>query len=349
MTDDGVRPVPVPPGLGGLVDLAPVPGDRPEWLTLAADGTIGRWNPVTGVHDRCAVATLVSEAEREPWDGHRARRRLHAGNGFAAVVNDYGRYGQVIDLSTGEVTMSLDNAGYHDETVPFSLAFTVSEGRCVVVHRTAWNRLDVGDAATGTPLTPRPAPAARAGGDEDEHYLDYFHGALYVSPDGRRILDDGWAWHPVGIPATWRMDAWLAGDVWESEDGPSLIKLDTRGYYWDHAMTWLDTDRVAIEGLGDDDEDMEPGARIFDIAASEAAAASSPWRAVESAPVPGPRGPFFGDAGLLYADGEDGLTVWDPATARRLGVVDGFHATHHHRGAGQFARLADGLVTLWHK
>jgi hypothetical protein len=38
---------------------------------------------------------------------------------FAAVVSDYGRFGEVIDLRAGRVTMTLDNGGYHAETVPF--------------------------------------------------------------------------------------------------------------------------------------------------------------------------------------------------------------------------------------
>ncbi|MDG6107825.1 hypothetical protein Daura_15315 [Dactylosporangium aurantiacum] len=54
-------------------------------------------------------------------------------------------------------------------------------GRTAVVHRTAWNRLDLSVTATGEPLTPRsPRP---------DH--DHDHGALYVSPDGRRFLELG--------------------------------------------------------------------------------------------------------------------------------------------------------------
>ncbi|MCE3033095.1 hypothetical protein [Streptomyces sp. CMSTAAHL-2] len=117
----GVREVPVPAGVGEIADLAPVSGDRrPVWLVLGADGTIGRWDMTAGVHEPVAATSLATEPDREPWAGHRCRRRLHAsGDGmFAAVVNDYGRYGEVIDLRTGRATLALDNQGGHEETVP---------------------------------------------------------------------------------------------------------------------------------------------------------------------------------------------------------------------------------------
>ena len=84
-----------------------------------------------------------------------------------------------------------------------------------------------------------------------------------------RILDDGWVWHPVGIPATWSLERWSAGNVWESEDGPTRKILCTRDYYWDHAAAWIDETRVALGGIGEDDLDMIDGARIFDVALPE--------------------------------------------------------------------------------
>jgi len=77
------------------------------------------------------------------------RRRLHVSwrGDFAAVVNDYGRHGQVLDLRSGRVTMMLDGGDYHPETVPFSLAFFEARGRPVVIHRSDWNRLDLSDPA----------------------------------------------------------------------------------------------------------------------------------------------------------------------------------------------------------
>jgi len=117
------------------------------------------------------------------------------------------------------------------ETVPFSFGFASWQGRVVVIHRTAWNRLDVSDASTGQFLSERGPTGYQAGEQRPQHYLDYFHGALYLSPKGTRILDDGWVWHPVGIPAVWSVEQWLSGKVWESEDGETRREVCARTYY----------------------------------------------------------------------------------------------------------------------
>ncbi|WP_245687471.1 hypothetical protein [Streptacidiphilus griseoplanus] len=340
----------MPLRLGAIVDLAPVRDREPHvWLALGADGTINRWDVAAGDHEAVGSTSIAAEADREPWNGHRLRRRLHASHDgtFAAVVNDYGRFGEVIDLRTGEVTLTLDNQGGHEETVPFSLAFAQSRGRCVVVHRSAWNRLDVSDAQTGVLLTDRLLPAPADGDAVPEHHLDYFHGALYVSPDGKRILDDGWMWHPVGVPSVWGLDQWIEGNEWESEDGPSRVDVCGREYYWDHAMTWIDSVRVAVEGLGDDDDVMQPGARIFDTSRT---GQGGLWRmptAVELNAFEGPNGRFFSDGTYLFSCDDSGLSTWDPVVGRLLGVVPGFSPAHHHPGARQFLQLADGVIRLW--
>src|SRR5262249_48924840 len=156
----------------------------------------------------------------------------------------------------GKVTLALDGGDYHPETVPFSFAFALVRGRLVAIHRAAWNRLDLSDPYTGELLSVRNPTGYQRGENRPVHYLDYFHGALYVSPNGIRILDDGWVWHPVGIPGTWSLEQWLSENVWESEDGTSRKVICSRDYYWDHAMTWLDDQRVAIGGLGEDDAYM---------------------------------------------------------------------------------------------
>ena len=49
-------------------------------------------------------------------------------------------------------TLHLDGGVYHENTVPFSACFVPFQGRDVLVHRTAWNRLDAADPATGKSL-----------------------------------------------------------------------------------------------------------------------------------------------------------------------------------------------------
>lgn len=302
---------------------------------------------------RVARTSVRLEPHHKPWNRRVLKRRLHSSKRgeFAAVVNDYGRYGQVIDLRFGKVTIALDGGEYHPETVPLSFAFAEKPtGGVVAIHRTAWNRLDVSDAITGELLTQRTPTSYRSGEERPEHYLDYFHGALYLNPNGTRILDDGWVWHPVGIPTVWSLDRWISDNVWESEDGPTRKRLCARDYYWNSAVSWLDESRVAIGGIGDDDIEMIAGARIFDV--SSPGSPSGRLRADvqgahEVTAFPGPAGVFFSDGTWLFSSDETGLARWDPKDGSQTGRLEGFHPTHHHRSAGELAQLIDGILVRW--
>jgi hypothetical protein len=319
---------------------------------LAESGAIIRWDADAGNWVHLGSVDVPAEPDHEPWAGHVLRRRLHAsGDGnFVAVVNDYGRYGQVMDLRSGEVTLALDGGQYHPETVPFSFAFAEWQGRVVAIHRTDWNRLDVSDPSTGELLTDRGPTIASQGQERPEHYLDYFHGAIYVSPHGAYVADDGWVWHPSGIPGVWSLDRWLSHNVWESEDGPTRINLCARAYYWEGAVTWIDERFIAIGGIGEDDILMIDGARIFDLTLSIDAPHfpnKSPWRAHEHKAFPGPAGVFFSEGMRLFSSDGTGLSRWDLADGARTGQIPSFRPTRHHRGANELIQLIDGAIVRW--
>jgi hypothetical protein len=330
---------PLPAGLGAVLDIAALPaaGGRSLWLVLTESGRLVRFDADAGTYDRAAKTKVRAEPSREGRH-HQPRLRLHAARDgrFAAVVNDFGRSGKVIDLITGKATLTLDGGGYHEEFVPLSVAFAEHEGRTVVVHRTDWNRLDISDAATGRLLTAREPTSYKRGETEPEHYLGYFHGALSVSPDGRWLADEGWVWSPAGIPYLWDLSRWLGENVWESEDGPSRRRLCQRMGYWDVPMCWIGDNLLAISGLGDDDTDLLDGVRIFDADTG-----------VEVHTFAGPQGALFGAGRRLYAAAPEGLEIWDPFTGDRTGRIPGFVPTHHHRGAGELAALRDGELARW--
>jgi hypothetical protein len=234
------------------------------------------------------------------------------------------------------VTLSLDGGSYHPETVPFSLAFTRHHGRTAVIHRTSWNRLDASDAATGELLTSREPTSYRRGEARPGHYLDYFHGALHLSPGGRWAADDGWVWHPVGIPAVWDVRRWLEDDVWESEDGPSRRWLCQRAYHWDTPMCWAGENLLAISGIGNDDDAMLQGVRIFDVSSGAQVAAFA-----------GPAGPLFAAGGRLYSAAPDGLDVWDVHTGERTGTIPGFVPAGLHPDAGELAGISGSILRRW--
>lgn len=320
----------LPEPLRGLLDLAPAAGRG--WLVLTAGMRVARFDADGGAFELLASADVPGEPDHEPWAGHELRRRLYgsADGRFAAVVNDYGHHGAVIDLRTGRRTMTLHGGDYRPDTVPFSVAFAEHRGRTVVVHRTEWNRLDVSDAATGALLSERTT------GRESGHDLDYFHGRLHVSPDGEWIADDGWVWSPAGLPVVWSLRRWLDGAAWESEDGPSREVLCQRWYHWNSPMCWVADGLFAVSGLGTDDDALLDGVRLFD------AATGTPAQA-----FPGPRGELFADARRLYAATADGLEIWDPLTGELTGRVSGFVPSWHHSRAGELAAISqDGTELL---
>ena len=349
-----VKETALPKELGTIVDLAAVNASRESlWILLADGGQIFRFDCETGAFAQVAFSNVPREPESKPWCGRILKRRLHASNRgeFVAAVNDYGRYGEIIDLRNGEVTLALDGGSYHPETVPFSFAFVELNERVVAIHRTEWNRLDISDPASGTLLSERPSPVfASVEAGRPAHYLDYFHGGLCVSPGSTRIVDDGWVWHPVGIPTAWSVERWLADNEWESEDGPTRVNLCTRQYYWDHAMTWLDDSRVVIAGIGEDDRDIFEGARIFDVTVrgkpGPQGRSDWPW-AHEITSFAGPAGIFFSDGVSLFSSDASGMSRWDPIDGVRTGQLKDFQPTHHHRGAGELVQLQEGLLRRW--
>lgn len=296
-------------------DLPPVVDAAPYdsgWMLLLPDGVIARF--AEGAFTPVGVCDLPAPPLLEPHlsDARFERHHLHCSpdGRIAAVAHDHGRQAQIIDLESG-AARTVDGGDYRFETVPFSLAF-VDDERLVV--RTNWNRLVVLDARTGEET---------ASTDEE---LDFFHGALHLSPAGRWIADDGWVWAPTGRVRVW------------SSDLRSHRDLCDRDYLWDVPMCWLGDDLFAVSGIGDDGIAMLPGVRVFDVPT-----------ATELLAFPLATAPhaLFAAGRRLYAATDDGLDVHDPFTGERTGSVAGFQPRWHHRAAGELAGLTDGRLARW--
>lgn len=294
------------------------------WVALTADGQVGRLDLV-----RRAFTPLARAPEGAMAVGELALAVSDDGR-FAAVYMERGRYGSLLDLSHGEETLRLDRGDYHETVSSFPVAFSRHAGRPVVVHGTDWNRLDVSDPETGARITKRDAPIARPN-ERSEHYLDYFHGALAVSPDGTWIAEDGWVWHPVGVPVAFSLERWLSGNVWESEDGPSRRSFGARDF-WDAPLVWLDEATLGIWG-GAFDMSMEP------VPILERVRVESGERLE---PIACPGGSLVAEDGRLYAfDRESGLSILDVATGERLLHRRDVSPTRY-RGRGEFLTLLPG-------
>jgi hypothetical protein len=315
-----------------IADLAPIEGSDALWSAYTADGAIVEIDVGSGsARTRARVPSGVFDSEAlksaQTWRKETAPSYAlcvsHAGD-VAAVAEKYGRQGIVIDLVTGTPTVRLKGDEYRFDVSAFSLAIVTHDGRPAVIYRSGWNRLDAVDARDGRLLTPREYASVEEG-QQPPHYLDYFHGGLSVSPDGRRIAEDGWHWGPSGCVRTWNLEDWLTDNVWESEDGDTLKRLCWRSYFWDGPLCWLDDELLAVWGYGTDDEFMIPAARIFNARTGD----ELHWFA-------GPLGRFYAGLYLYSCDPKAGTSAWDASTGERVSHDPTFCPRAYHRNGAHF-------------
>lgn len=330
-----------------LLDVCAVQAAYGNLLALTADGALHGINLQTRASTRLCAVDLPDIAIDDGLSHFGApKHRLHASadGRHAAIVVDKGQSGIVVETQAGTVTMQLNGGDYCEETVPFSACFLRFRGRDVLVHRTAWNRLDAADPGTGQSLTERHIAPYKSGGERPLHYLDYFHGQLHPSPDGGLLFDDGWVWHPVSIPRIWSVTEWLSTNPWESEDGASIVDLGMRDD-WTQPACWIDAQRIAVWSAGDWGEEASeevkrgPGVRILDVARGKPAM-DQVWPMASIQKV----FDLFSDGKRLYVSADTGTTGWDIASRIQVAEYPGFVARLLDRSRG--ALLAFGPDTI---
>ncbi len=309
---------------GTISDLKPMATSRSAaCLILTDEGDVLVIRP----HER-SLRRLLNVHEVSPTLTPRLSLGVSPLGDMAAIVEARGRRGFVVNLESGRKTMDMDRGDYHPEQTEFPSAFFESGGQLRLVHGTGWNRLDISDPRTGLKFTDRSPTSYERGEARPEHYLDYFHGELSVSPGGERIVDNGWAWHPVGGVAIWSLGRWAEENRWESEDGPSRQVLCWRDYYWGGPLCWVDDRMLAVWGYGNYVENLIPAAQIFDTQTGRLIR----WFA-------GPVGTFAFDRYLFSSSPEAGTSVWDIASGERVLHDAAFNPTCFHPGTREFITL----------
>lgn len=334
-------------GPSAVLDLCAVDAPYGHLLVLTADGALHGVDVET--HQSAPLGTVHLPALAED-DGNnhfgKPRHRLHAcaDGRYAAIVVDQGQHGVVVETHSGRTTMPLHGGDYHEETVPFSACFVRAPCGDVFVHRTAWNRLDVADPATGKSLTDRYIAPCEATGQRPAHYLDYFHGRLLPSPEGSRIFDDGWVWQPISVPRIWAVADWLATNPWESEDGASLVDLAMRED-WTQPACWIDEQHIALWGAGewdfDESEEVQsgPGVQIFDLTGAKPSRREWwPMASVLNAKD------LFSDGKHLYLARDGGTSVWDIQSREQVADFPGFIANLIHRSRGSLVSFGPDAI-----
>jgi ribA/ribD-fused uncharacterized protein len=316
---------------GPLADLQPMQDEPGAFLALTRAGELLR----VDLGRRAASSSGRLPDAAVDMSGEINLRPSRDGR-LAAVVEAHGRRGVVLELGSGRVRMELLRDDYHIKHTRFPVAFFELDGRLLLAHGTAWNRLDVSDPWTGLRLTERGPTSDQQSEPRADHGLDYFHGALLVSPDGEWVIDNGWVWAPFGIVRTFSLRRWVDENLWESEDGASGKDLCARGYYWDGPVCWLDARTVAVWGLGDDDLLLAPGVRVFDVGSGE-----------ELRSFSGPAEGLVFDEHLFSFAPAHGISAWDVITGDRIRFDPGFCPSGYHPGARCFFALEqDGSVRI---
>ena len=262
-----------------------------------------------------------------------------------------GRKGLVLDRHTGKHLLPLLRGEGYTEMTPFSVAFVVHQERTLLVHATDWNRLDITDPRTGELLTPRGPTSYKQGETCPEHYMDYFHGSLYPSPEGTWIADDGWVWNPIGAVLWWSLTRWLGGSVWECEDAaPSPCG---RGGFWGGPICWIDDTTLAVWGYGSDDSHLLPAVRLFDVASGQEKGwfpgppTSRAERDIYDPTVSFQTGWMVYDEHLFVCSAEHGVSVWDVGTGAWLLEDPSFFPVAYQPGTRSFLTpLPDGAFQL---
>jgi hypothetical protein len=232
--------------------------------------------------------------------------RVSPDNRFIALANRLGQFGIVWDSLKHRITLRLDRGSYRFQNSSFPLAFFEIEGKSYLAHGRDWNRLDITEPEYGRIISQRPSPKYERG-VKVPHYLDYFHSRLYISPDNQWIAEDGWVWHPFGIPKAWNLHRWFHENVWESEDGSSIQAFWNRGYFWDGPMVWLDAKTLGIWGYGEDDLSLADILLLYDVTTNDAPTYISGVK----------KGELIFDS-YLFCIAASGTEVWDRATEERL-------------------------------
>ena len=223
-----------------ILSIAPI--EQQDALLLCTVDGLYQWNFSSQKLMRIMSITLPTLPEsNDPYRPPHYQLYSSKSGLYSAIVINYGQFGQVFDHKEKNVILNLNGQHYYDNMVPFSLAFCTLEQDDIVIYRSDWNRLDSFNLTQKKSSTERDiAPYQQE--NRPEHYLDYFHGALSVSPDGKYLLDDGWLWQGIAMTHLCSLQDWLTKNPFESEDGKSLQSIAFEEEGWDYPICWQTED-----------------------------------------------------------------------------------------------------------
>jgi hypothetical protein len=218
---------------GGVLGLCPASHeDRPRWFALTGDG----WLKGLDFDDGSTFFAV-----RLPCTIEGAASLCASSDGrFVAAVPARGVAGLLYDREVGRFT-TLTREDYHADVSDWAVAIVRHAGQDVLVHATAWNRLE----AHALPSFAQLAPSA------SESTVDYFWGRVGLSPSGTRLASFGWYWQPAGGVRVVDVPAWLEGREDPPPGGAAALLFD----WWDEQPCWVGEARYALVGCQTDPDD----------------------------------------------------------------------------------------------
>ncbi|MDQ8739317.1 hypothetical protein [Paenibacillus sp. LHD-38] len=259
------------------------------------------------------------------------------------VYNTFGRQGIVIDISSMKTIMRFNRDDYHYEQTIFPVAFVNYNAQLLLIHGTKWNRLDITNPIDNQALTDRDDPKfqlTQSKSIRSEHYLDYFHGQLVVSPDNKWIVDNGWVWHPMGCVTGWSIHEWIE-NRWESEDGMSKKDLWCEKEDWNDPLCWISDNEIGLVGRNNYDfiDGDEPHGWIFRVMNVETG------NIVKEFPISS--GNIFIDTYLFSCLKETGIKIYDLNSGILLFEDEKINPDNYHHKSKEFIGFDNEQIMVY--
>jgi len=160
--------------------------------------------------------------------------RFYSHGAYFCIVADGAIAGIVLHKDRSDYSKQLSRGDYHVEHCSFPIAFYEQNNYTYLIHGVEWNQLAITCLETDECLT--------TNRDETIEDLDYFQSLLYISPNGKQFLGNGWVWSPYDIITLYTINDFLKG----YESSSSFLNfIDSSGYNWDRPLCWLNNQLIA--------------------------------------------------------------------------------------------------------
>jgi hypothetical protein len=253
---------------------------------------------------------------------------------YAALVENRGVNGMIIDLKNKTKIMDIRRGSYYYDVSNFSIAFVKDTDRTLLIFATDWNRLELYDLTNKKLVSER--PIIQYG---HQHYMDFFHGKLHISPNQQYALNAGWCWNPCGVVEVFDINEWIK-NPYETEDGKSIKYFGCDTEFMHNPVCWINNDEfIMLSNDGDDDDDLDMHVNICN---RETQIETDICRIKNTAD-----GKYFVHFDkYVYIYGTKGVLVLD-LTGKEIYYNAHIFPLKYHNGAKKFITLQDDKLALW--